>query len=61
VTIVEFFDYNCPYCRRVMLQVQGLLDADSNVRNVYREWPILGDGSVFAAKAEVVRQNWTAC
>jgi len=57
VTVVEFFDYNCPYCRRAMKPVQGLLDADSNVRLVYREWPILGDGSVFAAKAALAARN----
>ncbi|OOY05395.1 hypothetical protein B6V73_19060 [Thioclava sp. JM3] len=51
VTVVEFFDYNCPYCRRAMPEVQALLDADPNVRLVYREWPILGEGSVFATKA----------
>lgn len=51
VTVVEFFDYNCPYCRRAMEPVQGLLDADPNVRLVYREWPILGDGSIFASRA----------
>ncbi|KPN62764.1 Protein-disulfide isomerase [Aliiroseovarius crassostreae] len=57
VTVVEFFDYNCPYCKRAMPQVQGLLDADQNVRLVYREWPILGDGSVFAAKAALAARN----
>jgi len=57
VTIVEFFDYNCPYCRRAMDEVQGLLEADSNIRLVYREWPILGDGSVFAAKAALAARN----
>lgn len=57
VTVVEFFDYNCPYCKRAMPQVQGLLDADPNVRLVYREWPILGDGSVFAAKAALAARN----
>ncbi|KRS10211.1 thioredoxin domain-containing protein, partial [Roseovarius indicus] len=51
VTVVEFFDYNCPYCRRAMSEVEGLIEADRNVRLVFREWPILGDGSVFAAKA----------
>jgi protein-disulfide isomerase len=51
VTVIEFFDYNCPYCRRAMPEVQALLEADPNVRLVYREWPILGDGSVFATKA----------
>ena len=57
VTVVEFFDYNCPYCKRAMPQVQGLLEADPNVRIVYREWPILGDGSVFAAKAALAARN----
>lgn len=51
VTVVEFFDYNCPYCKRAMPEVQGLLDEDQNVRLVYREWPILGEGSVFASRA----------
>ncbi|WP_370271564.1 DsbA family protein [Pseudooceanicola nitratireducens] len=57
VTVVEFFDYNCPYCRRVKPEVQALLDADPNVRLVYREWPILGDGSVFAARAALAARK----
>ena len=57
VTVVEFFDYNCPYCRRAMPEVQGLLDGDDNVRLVYREWPILGEGSVFAAKAALASRE----
>ncbi len=51
VTVVEFFDYNCPYCKRAMPEVQALLDEDPNVRLVYREWPILGEGSVYASRA----------
>lgn len=51
VTIVEFFDYNCPFCKRVMPEVQALLEDDPGVRLVYREWPILGEGSVYAARA----------
>ncbi len=57
VTVVEFFDYNCPYCRRAMSEVEGLIEADLNVRFVFREWPILGDGSVFAAKAALAARN----
>lgn len=49
--VVEFFDYNCPYCKRAAANVKELLAADSDVRVVYREWPILGEGSVFAARA----------
>jgi protein-disulfide isomerase len=51
VTVVEFFDYNCPYCKRAATDVKGLLAADGNVRLVQREWPILGEGSLFAARA----------
>ncbi len=51
VTVVEFFDYNCPYCKQVMPEVEALIASDPNVRVVYREWPILGEGSVFAARA----------
>ncbi|MDG1430592.1 MAG: DsbA family protein [Paracoccaceae bacterium] len=57
VTVVEFFDYNCPYCRRAMPVVQELLEFDPNARLVYREWPILGDGSVFATKAALASRN----
>ena len=52
-----FFDYNCPYCRRVKPEMEALLAADPNVRVVYREWPILGDGSVFAARAALASRN----
>jgi protein-disulfide isomerase len=51
VTVVEFFDYNCPYCKRAADEVAKVLDTDKEVRIVYREWPILGEGSVFAARA----------
>ena len=57
VPVVEFFDYNCPYCRRVKPEMEALLAADPNVRVVYREWPILGDGSVFAARAALASRN----
>ena len=57
VTVVEFFDYNCPYCRRVKPHIEALLEEDPNVRLVYREWPILGDGSVFAARAALASRE----
>jgi len=57
VTVVEFFDYNCPYCRRAMPQVDALIEQDENVRLVYREWPILGEGSVFAARAALAARK----
>lgn len=57
ITIVEFFDYNCPYCKRVKPEIQALLENDPNIRLVYREWPILGEGSVFAARAALASRN----
>ncbi len=57
VTIVEFFDYNCPYCKRAMPEVQAILDSDPNVRLVYREWPILGEASVFASRAALASRT----
>ena len=57
IVLIEFFDYNCPYCRRVKPEMEALLAADPNVRVVYREWPILGDGSVFAARAALASRN----
>lgn len=57
VTVVEFFDYNCPYCRRAKPHIETLLEEDPNVRLVYREWPILGEGSVFAARAALASRE----
>jgi protein-disulfide isomerase len=51
VTLVEFFDYNCPYCRRVAPVMQEAETADPQLRIVYKEFPILGPSSHFAAKA----------
>ncbi len=49
VTLVEFFDYRCPYCKQVRPSIEALLKQDPNLRIVYKEWPILGPPSVFAA------------
>jgi protein-disulfide isomerase len=51
VTLVEFFDYNCPYCRRVAPVMIDAEAADPQLRIVYKEFPILGPNSTFAAKA----------
>ncbi len=51
VTVVEFFDYNCPYCKQAAKDVEALIENDPGVRVVYREWPILGEGSLFASRA----------
>ena len=51
VTIVEFFDYRCPYCKQVQPVLQALLDQDHKLRFVYKEMPVLGAPSVTAAHA----------
>jgi protein-disulfide isomerase len=51
VTIVEYFDYNCPGCRELDPRLNKLLAADPNVRLVRKDWAIFGDGSVYAAYA----------
>ncbi|MFD1794507.1 DsbA family protein [Paracoccus aurantiacus] len=53
VTLTEFFDYNCPFCRSNMTDVQRLIGEDPKLRVVFREWPVFGDGSFFAAKASL--------
>ncbi len=57
VTLVEFFDYNCPYCRRVAPTVVELQEADPGLRVVYKEFPILGPGSEFAARAALAARK----
>jgi protein-disulfide isomerase len=57
VTLVEFFDYNCPYCRRVAPTVVELEEADPDLRIVYKEFPILGPGSEFAARAALAARK----
>jgi protein-disulfide isomerase len=53
VTMVEFFDYNCGYCKRAMGDMLTLLKTDPNLRIVLKEFPVLGPGSVEAAKVAV--------
>ncbi len=50
VTIVEFFDYNCGYCKRVLPDIAAITKDDKKVRFVFKEMPILGPTSLSAAK-----------
>lgn len=45
LTIVTFFDYNCPFCRRASKPLDEIVRADGDIRLVYKEWPILTDAS----------------
>ncbi|HWE72189.1 MAG TPA: DsbA family protein [Stellaceae bacterium] len=48
VTLVEFFDYRCPYCKQIEPSLDALLKEDGKLRIVYKEFPILGEASVYA-------------
>jgi protein-disulfide isomerase len=53
LTIVEFMDYNCPYCRKSAPALEKLLAKDDKVRVLYRDWPIFGPVSEYAARVAV--------
>jgi protein-disulfide isomerase len=50
VTIVEYFDYNCPYCKQVVPTFRTLMADDKKIAIVYKDWPVLGEVSVYAAR-----------
>src|SRR5262252_4171811 len=50
ITIVEWFDFNCPYCRRLEPELRQVVQDDGKVRLVLKDWPILGPVSVAAAR-----------
>ncbi len=50
VTIVEYFDYNCPFCRKLAPTLAQLLAGDRRIALIYKDWPILGAPSVYAAR-----------
>lgn len=57
VTIVEFFDYQCPYCKAVVPRLNALRSEDDGIRYVYKELPILGPVSVIAARAALASRE----
>ena len=50
ITIVEYFDYQCPYCRKVEPELKQVVHDDGKVRLVQKDWPVLGPVSVVAAR-----------
>jgi protein-disulfide isomerase len=53
VTMVEFFDYNCGYCKRALSDMLEMMKSDPKLRVVLKEFPVLGEGSVEAARVAV--------
>lgn len=50
ISIVEWYDYNCPYCRKVAPELRQVVEDDGKVRLVMKDWPILGEVSKLAAR-----------
>ena len=50
ITIVEYYDYNCPYCRKIAPEIRQVVQDDGKVRLVLKDWPILGEVSKIAAR-----------
>ncbi len=57
ITLVEFMDYRCGYCRRAVPEVASLLAEDGNIRLVIKEFPILGDASVLSSRFAVATKH----
>lgn len=57
ITLVEFMDYRCGYCRRAVDEVNGLLEEDGNIRFIVKEFPILGEESVLASRFAIATQQ----
>lgn len=50
VTIVAYFDYNCPYCKKSEPDLEKVVHSDGKIRLVYKDWPILTEASVYGAQ-----------
>ncbi|MEH2514065.1 protein-disulfide isomerase [Nitrobacteraceae bacterium AZCC 1564] len=50
LTIVDFFDYNCPFCKKAAVNLERAVKADGKIRLVYKDWPILGPTSIIGAR-----------
>ncbi len=57
ITLVEFMDYRCGYCRRAVPEVAKLLKSDGNIRLVIKEFPILGEASVVSSRFAVAAKH----
>ncbi|HYU13136.1 MAG TPA: DsbA family protein [Stellaceae bacterium] len=57
VSLVEFFDYRCPYCKQVEPALEALLSQDKQLRFVYKEFPVLGADSITASRAALAARK----
>ncbi|MZR13171.1 thioredoxin domain-containing protein [Maritimibacter sp. DP07] len=56
VTMVEFVDYRCGYCRKAFPELNELIESDGNIRIIYKEFPILGEESVTSSRFAIATQ-----
>jgi len=57
ITLVEFMDYRCGYCKRAFPEVESLIETDGNIRLIVKEFPILGEQSVLASRFAIATLN----
>ena len=57
ITLVEFMDYRCGYCRRAVPEVDSLLKSDGNIRIIIKEFPILGEDSMVSSRFAVATKQ----
>nr|WP_246389164.1 DsbA family protein [Microvirga mediterraneensis] len=57
VTIVAFFDYNCPFCKKSAPDLERLVKADGKIRLVYKDWPILSPASIHGAQLALAAKH----
>lgn len=50
ITIIEYFDYRCPYCKKVNPDLLKVVKEDGHIRLVFKDWPVFGGVSIYAAK-----------
>lgn len=57
ISIVEFFDFQCPYCRKVAPELRALAQEDGKIRLVFKDWPVLGGASIYAARLTLATRS----
>ena len=57
ITVVEFFDYHCPFCKRLAPNLDRVLEGNDDVRVVFKEFPVFGEDSQFAARAALASRK----
>jgi len=57
ITVVEFIDYKCGYCRKAHSEVAELIKSDGNIRLIIKEYPILGEESLYSARLAIATLN----